>query len=347
MAAEVGKGGCQSTVGKPVGSCSRCFVQASVNKNQSASWTNGQLQSGRFTPTPNSSFARVSGQGLLQVLRAQQTGLKFYRDAPNQPKVGKAGWASKIRAIQKQSDKTVTKTELWLAPRRRRCLANWPNSSGAQPRLNFRPVAATKPFGFVRRRLAAEVGKGGCQPPVGKPVRFAQSRCVKSGAIAITTTDGDSSKASTLQWFVRFSIEDQLLFQILSVRGFNNKTPQNKAGLTNLRLIRHGCSSVMNTTYWKIVKKRRYEAIRPLLNLSRESVTTLCKDLRLPIYPDISNKAVQYSRNRLREQILPDIKLFFNPQIEDALFKLADLLTQDFSVVYHLIHTRRRKTGRP
>jgi hypothetical protein len=90
-----------------------------------------------------------------------------------------------------------------------------------------------------------------------------------------------------------------------------------------------------------IVTKARYKTIRPLLNLSRDNLATLCKDLRLPVYPDKSNKAVQYSRNRLREQILPAVKLFLNPKIDDALFKLAELLTQDFSVVSHLVNTGR------
>ena len=92
----------------------------------------------------------------------------------------------------------------------------------------------------------------------------------------------------------------------------------------------------------RAANKAKYKTIRPLLNLSRENLTNLCKDLRLPVYPDKSNKAVQYSRNRLREQILPAVKLFINPKIEDALFKLAELLTQDFSVVSRLATNARR-----
>ena len=86
----------------------------------------------------------------------------------------------------------------------------------------------------------------------------------------------------------------------------------------------------------------KYKTIRPLLNLSRENLTTICKDLRLPVYPDKSNKAVQYARNRLREQILPAVKHFVNPKIEDALFKLSELLTEDFSVVSHIVSSGRR-----
>ncbi len=91
----------------------------------------------------------------------------------------------------------------------------------------------------------------------------------------------------------------------------------------------------------RAANKAKYKTIRPLLNLSRENLTTICKDLRLPVYPDKSNKAVQYSRNRLREQILPAVKLFINPKIEDALFKLAELLTQDFAVVSKLANNAR------
>jgi hypothetical protein len=157
------------------------------------------------------------------------------------------------------------------------------------------------------------------QSQVGRFRPAANLNFAESGAVARATTDGYCDAVNTLQWFVRLSMEDQLL--CLACK-----------------------SGQPDTTYWKIVNKRRYNTIRPLLNLSRGSLTTLCKDLRLPVYPDKSNKAVQYSRNRLREQILPAIKLFLNPQIEDALFKLAELLTQDFFVVSHLVNTGRRLT---
>ena len=74
-------------------------------------------------------------------------------------------------------------------------------------------------------------------------------------------------------------------------------------------------------------------------------MTIICKDLWLPVYPDKSNKVVQYSRNRLREQIVPAIKLFLNPKIDEALFKLAELLTQDFSLLSDLVNTRRRSSA--
>lgn len=77
--------------------------------------------------------------------------------------------------------------------------------------------------------------------------------------------------------------------------------------------------------------------IRPLLNLKRASVTMACKDFKMPVYPDQSNKSVQYSRNRIRKQIIPSIKYFINLQVENSLFKLAELLTKEQLFLYSIL----------
>ena len=258
------------------------------------------------------------------------------------------------------------------------------------------------------------------QRSIGDRGRFAKTTANSSSKIAQTEID----YANTLHWFARFSIEDQLLCQVLvynayrppmrcSVRrrlGADRPKPRTQTltrALTRARTNRNPRSNFRvtskvtrtralleftkrelpelrgaerefkvlmprvgglqaklkkrgpfftikkvnvvdfslfppkDTTYWNLVNDKKYKAIRPLLNLSRGSLTTLSRDLRLPIYPDKSNKAVQYSRNRLREQILPAIKLFLNPQIEDALFKLSELLTRHLFLVSHLVNTGR------
>tara|TARA_Y100001968_G_C19389072_1_gene734529 strand:- start:75 stop:1091 length:1017 start_codon:yes stop_codon:yes gene_type:complete len=45
--------------------------------------------------------------------------------------------------------------------------------------------------------------------------------------------------------------------------------------------------------------------IRPLLSFSRNETQTFCNELNLPIWIDPSNKNVQYSRNKIRHNILP------------------------------------------
>jgi len=56
--------------------------------------------------------------------------------------------------------------------------------------------------------------------------------------------------------------------------------------------------------------------IRPLLTQTRFDILKLCNNLKLPIFPDSSNQKTFFSRNRLRKQLLPSIRFFFNPKID-------------------------------
>ena len=70
--------------------------------------------------------------------------------------------------------------------------------------------------------------------------------------------------------------------------------------------------------------KSHYTIVRPLINCSRHTITMACIINRLPVYPDITNKKVRYSRNRIRKQVIPCLQFFFNPEIEKALFKFSE-----------------------
>ena len=75
--------------------------------------------------------------------------------------------------------------------------------------------------------------------------------------------------------------------------------------------------------------RKKHKIIRPLLDFKRESITMVCKELQIPVYPDKSNRSVQYSRNRIRKQIIP--------QVESSLFKVAQLLQKEQFFVYSLL----------
>ena len=84
-------------------------------------------------------------------------------------------------------------------------------------------------------------------------------------------------------------------------------------------------------------QREKYKIIRPLLDFKRESITMICKQFKMPVYPDQSNKSIQYSRNRIRKQIIPSIKYFLNPQLENSLFKMAVLLDKEQSFLYSVL----------
>lgn len=81
--------------------------------------------------------------------------------------------------------------------------------------------------------------------------------------------------------------------------------------------------------------------VRPVLNLHRFDLQKLLNFWKLPIYPDKSNRKNYYYRNRIRKQLLPTLKFFFNPQIDIILLQFAEILTAE--QIYLEIVTNRLK----
>lgn len=81
--------------------------------------------------------------------------------------------------------------------------------------------------------------------------------------------------------------------------------------------------------------------IRPLLSLHRFDLKKLLIFWELPIYPDVSNKQTYYHRNRIRKQLLPALRFFFNPQIDIIMLQFGEILIAD--QIYLDIITNRLK----
>ena len=75
----------------------------------------------------------------------------------------------------------------------------------------------------------------------------------------------------------------------------------------------------------KFLRRKNCIFVRPFLSLSRFETGKMCLFWKLPVYPDRSNQRVHFLRNRVRKQLLPTIKLFFNPQIENVLLQFAEI----------------------
>ena len=68
-------------------------------------------------------------------------------------------------------------------------------------------------------------------------------------------------------------------------------------------------------------KQRKIKLKRPNLALNRAETFKLSLFWTLPIILDSTNQLMNFKRNKLRYQILPILKLFFNPKLEEALIK--------------------------
>lgn len=64
--------------------------------------------------------------------------------------------------------------------------------------------------------------------------------------------------------------------------------------------------------------------IRPLLLINRVETFKLAIFWKLPIFIDSTNKLTNFRRNRLRHQICPILRVFFNPKIEIAIFRFIE-----------------------
>lgn len=68
---------------------------------------------------------------------------------------------------------------------------------------------------------------------------------------------------------------------------------------------------------------------RPLLSVHRFDLKKLSIFWNLPIYPDKSNQTKNYYRNRIRKQLLPTLRFFFNPQIDNIFFQFSEITSTE------------------
>jgi len=69
--------------------------------------------------------------------------------------------------------------------------------------------------------------------------------------------------------------------------------------------------------------------IRPLLKVSREEIEKYCEENSLGFCVDSTNKDNNYTRNKVRNELLPYIKQNFNPNVVESLVNLSDSATAD------------------
>ena len=69
--------------------------------------------------------------------------------------------------------------------------------------------------------------------------------------------------------------------------------------------------------------------VRPLLEITRSHTGQFCQEQKLPIWEDSTNQDLQYTRNRIRSELLPYLETHFNPKAQQALAQTAELLRAD------------------
>jgi len=75
--------------------------------------------------------------------------------------------------------------------------------------------------------------------------------------------------------------------------------------------------------------KRDDGIIRPLLDVPRREVEKYCRENNLEYRTDKTNTDTEFTRNRIRVELLPYLEVSFNPNIRDALCRLVTTAGED------------------
>ena len=74
---------------------------------------------------------------------------------------------------------------------------------------------------------------------------------------------------------------------------------------------------------------RENKFIKPLLEISREEIEAYCEENRLAPRIDKSNNENIYTRNKVRNSVIPYIKKEFNPNILKTINRLSEVATEE------------------
>ncbi len=95
-------------------------------------------------------------------------------------------------------------------------------------------------------------------------------------------------------------------------------------------------------------KYRRDELllIRPLLCLRRNEIENYCQENDLQPFTDSSNLETDYTRNKVRLELIPQLEKQYNPRIREALYGLATLAADDRFFLQNLAKKKYLKIAR-
>jgi tRNA(Ile)-lysidine synthase len=95
-----------------------------------------------------------------------------------------------------------------------------------------------------------------------------------------------------------------------------------------LRLLRGTSAAGLQGIHAQIELEPALRLVRPLLEIPRAEVLEHCARYQLQVRHDSSNESVDFTRNRVRHELLPLLKTF-NPNVSATLLRTAAQLSED------------------
>ncbi len=122
-------------------------------------------------------------------------------------------------------------------------------------------------------------------------------------------------------------------------------TMSDRAETFLFNLIRGSGADGLQSLSWTRALTPTLKLIRPILELTRSETAEFCHSSALKIWQDETNQDLSYSRNRIRQELLPYLKTHFNPQTEQHFAQTMELLTADVEYLETLASELREKAS--
>nr|YP_010337460.1 tRNA(Ile)-lysidine synthase [Pulvinaster venetus]UNJ17045.1 tRNA(Ile)-lysidine synthase [Pulvinaster venetus] len=94
-------------------------------------------------------------------------------------------------------------------------------------------------------------------------------------------------------------------------------------------LIRGSGSEGISALNFTTILVKEIKIIRPLLCLNRNETLWFCKKFYSPIWSDITNYSYLINRNRIRQELIPYIKKYFNDSFDTNFHYFIDITTKE------------------
>ena len=102
-----------------------------------------------------------------------------------------------------------------------------------------------------------------------------------------------------------------------------------------LRLLRGAGPGGLAGMKWQSVSPmdRSVRTVRPLLDVTKEALKQFARGRRIQFREDASNASVDILRNRVRHELLPLLRRRFQPGLDRAILRVADILRADAEIL--------------
>ena len=109
---------------------------------------------------------------------------------------------------------------------------------------------------------------------------------------------------------------------------FTAHTLDDQAETILMRLIRGSGAEGFRGIHYITALNESVKLIRPMLEITRAEVIEHCEHYKLAFRSDSSNLSTDFTRNRVRLELLPMMETF-NPRVKQSLARTSELLTRD------------------